>query len=418
MKQGTQPEGRRFGALRHPNFAWLWVGLLLSNTGTWMQSTAQGYLVYQLTSSPLALGLLGFSMAVPMLLLPLFGGVVADRVDRLALLRLTNTAWLVMTLVLTVLTWLGRVTYWQILLVSFLSAVLLAFDNPTRQALIPDLVPRSELLSAISLNSVVFTGASLVGPAVAGLLLRLFGEDLYRGAAVVFLVNAVSYLAVLAPLVWWIRPPPRRREAPAASIGASLLEGLRYVKSRPPLVILVLLTAVTSVFGRSSSQLLPVFARDVLRVGPDGLGLMYSAPGAGTLLGGTLLAALGPVGRQRRLVAWATAGFSLTIFGFAFSTAYPLSLVMLFLGGLSSTVAAATVSTLLQAQSPAALRGRVMSLQTLAIIGMGPLGGLLSGALATWLPAPLAISLTAAVMLLFLLAVVTTQPAWKEVEPD
>ncbi|MGH2351324.1 MAG: MFS transporter [Chloroflexota bacterium] len=414
----AESAGRRFGALRHRNFTLLWGGLLLSNTGTWMQSTAQGYLIYQLTSSPLALGLLGFSFAVPMLLLPPLGGVLADRVDRLALMRVTNVAWIVMTLALAALTWLGQVTYWQILLVSFLGAVLLAFDNPTRQALVPDLVPRAALLSAISLNAIVFTGAALVGPAVAGLLLGAFGGDLYHGAAVVFLLNAASYLAVLVPLVLWIRLPPRQRAGPPASFGADLLEGLRYVKSQRPLVLLLALTAVTSIFGRSFSQLMPVFAEDVLRVGPDGLGLMYSAPGAGTLLGGAALAALGHVGSRRRLVTGATVFFTLTILGFALSRLYPLSLALLFLSGLTGTIAGATIATLLQAKSPGRLRGRVMSLQTLAIIGMSPLGGLLSGALATIVPAPLAVSATAAVILVVLGLIVVTQPAWQDVEAN
>jgi MFS family permease len=384
-----------------------------------MQSTAQGYLVYQLTSSPLALGLLGFSFALPMLLLPPLGGVIADRVERLQVLRLTNACWIVITLALAALTWLGRVEFWHILLLSFLSAATLAFDNPTRQALVPDLVPRADLLSAISLNSVAFTGASLLGPALAGQIL-FFSADLYRGAAVVFSLNALSYLAVLVPVLVWIRVPPRRAQGapggPPASIGADLIEGLRYVKAHRPLVLLLSLTAVTSVFGRSFGQLLPVFARDVLRVGPDGLGLMYSAPGAGTLLGGAALAAIGTVRSRRRLVAGATVAFTLTIFGFALSRSYPLSLALLFAGGVAGTVAAATIATLLQAQSPGRLRGRVMSLQTLTIIGMSPLGALLSGALATAMPAPLAVSLAAALILVFLAAVVLTQPAWKHVE--
>jgi MFS family permease len=351
-----------------------------------------------------------------MLLLPPVGGVVADRVDRLALLRVTNVLWIVLTLALTALTWTGAVTYGQILLVSLLGAVLLAFDNPARQALMPELVPRSELLSAISLNAVVFTGASLVGPAVAGLLLAAAGAELYRGAAVVFGLNAVSYLAVLVPLVWWIRLPRRPRSTAPASFGAELREGLRYVAARRPLVLLLLLTAATSIFGRSFAQLLPVFARDVLGVGPEGLGLMYAAPGAGTLVGGTALAARRGVGSRRRLVAGATAAFAFSIFGFAASRALPLSLLLLFAGGVAATVAGATIATLLQEQAPEALRGRIMSLQTLAIIGMGPLGGLLSGALATWLPAPVAVSATAAVLLAFLLWVVATQPAWQDVD--
>ncbi len=342
--------------------------------------------------------------------------MIADRIDRLALLRYTNLAWIIMTLALAMLTWTGRVTYWQILLVSLLGASALAFDNPTRQALIPDLVPRPDLLSAISLNSVAFTGASLVGPALAGLILRAFGDDLYRGAAVVFSLNAASYLAVLIPVLCWIRVPAHPRPAPPASVGADLLEGLRYVRTRRPLVLLLSLTAVTSVFGRSFSQLMPVFARDVLHVDQAGLGLMYSAPGAGTLIGGAALAASGRPRSHRQLVAGATAAFTLTIFGFALSRSYPLSLGLLFLTGLTSTVAGATISTLLQAHAPRRLRGRVMSLWTLCMIGMGPLGALLSGALATVIPAPLAVSLTAAVILVFLAGVVLTQPAWREIE--
>jgi MFS family permease len=412
------PSSRRFGALRHRNFALLWSGLLLSNSGTWMQGAAQGYLVYQLTSSPLALGVLGFSFAVPMLLLPPLGGVLADRVDRLALMKVTNVCWIAMTLVLVALTWTERVAYWHILAISFLSAITLAFDNPTRQALVPDLVPRADLLSAISLNSVAFTGASLLGPAVAGQILAVFGERVYQGAAVVFGLNALSYLAVLIPVLFWISVPPRRREGPAASFGADLLEGLRYVASRRPLVLLLLLTVVTSIFGRSFNQLMPVFARDVLAVGPDGLGLMYSAPGAGTLLGGLGLAAMKNVGSRRRLVVGATVAFTLSILGFALSRWYLPSIGLLFLSGLAGTVAGATIATILQAQSPDRLRGRVMSLQTLSIIGMSPLGGLLSGALASVLPAPLAVSLTATVILLFLAVVVVTQPAWRNIDRE
>src|SRR5688572_29788582 len=396
-----------------------------------MQGTAQGYLVYELTSSPLALGLLSFSFAIPMLLLPPLGGVLADRVDRLALMKVANVLWIVMTLGLVVLTWTGRIEFWHILALSFLSAVLLAVDNPTRQALVPDLVPRSELMSAISLNSVAFTGASLLGPAIAGQILASFiggapergsgagevGEPLYQGAAVVFGLNALSYLAVLIPVLFWIRVPAREREGPPTSFGADLLEGLRFVASRRPLVLLLLLTAVTSVFGRSFGQLMPVFARDVLGVGPDGLGLMYSAPGAGTLIGGLALAALGSVPRGR-LVTWATVVFTLAVLGFAASRSYPLSIALLFVTGLAGTAAGASIATLLQIQSPGRLRGRVMSLQTLGIIGMSPLGALLSGALAQAADAQLAVGLCACAILVFLVGVALTQPAWRHIEGE
>jgi MFS family permease len=298
-----------------------------------------------------------------------------------------------------------------------LNSTILAFDNPARQSLIPDLVPRSELLTAVSLNSVAFTGASLVGPAIAGLILRFFGSDLFHGAAVVFSANAVSYVAVLLPVVLWIRVPPHERDGARASIGADLVEGLRFVKTRRPLVLLLSTTAVTSVFGRSFTQLLPVFAKDVLHVGPDGLGLMYSAPGAGTLLSGIGLAGMGHLISRRHLLTSSAVSFAVAIFAFALSRSFPLSLAILFVSGVLSTALTATITTLLQLQAPGRMRGRVMALQSQAVIGMTPLGSLLSGWLATRIPAPLAVSATAAVILVFLAYVLLAQPAWREIEP-
>src|SRR5262249_8858009 len=161
-----------FGPLRHRDFALLWGGLLVSNSGTWMQSVAQGWLAYALTNSPLWLGLLGAAFAVPMIALPLVGGTIADRIDRLVILRVTQTIMLVCAAVLAVLTLAHVVTIWHMVVLAFISACALAVDNPTRQALIPDLVPRAELFPAISLNSVAFNGAALIGPALAGVLLK------------------------------------------------------------------------------------------------------------------------------------------------------------------------------------------------------------------------------------------------------
>jgi MFS family permease len=357
-------------------------------------------------------------MALPMLLISPVGGVIADRVDRLLLIRTTNVLWIALTVVLATLTWTGKVTYWEILLASFLNATILAFDNPARQSLIPDLVPRSELLTAVSLNSVAFTGASLVGPAIAGLILSVFGSDIYHGSAVVFYCNAISYVAVLLPVVLWVRVPAREHVGPRASIGADLIEGLQFVKTRRPLVLLLSTTAVTSIFGRSFTQLLPVFAKDVLHVGPEGLGLMYSAPGAGTLVSGIGLAGLGHRISRRHLLTTASVSFALSIFAFALSRSFALSLAILFLSGVFSTLVTATITTLLQLQAPGRMRGRVMALQSQAVIGMTPLGSLLSGWLATRIPAPLAVSVTAAVILVFLGYVLLTQPAWRQIDPS
>jgi MFS family permease len=413
---------RKFGALRHRDFALLWSGLLISNAGTWMQSVAQGWLAYQLTNSPFYLGLLGASFAVPMIALPLLGGTIADRFDRLAILKVTQTAMMLGAVAMATLAFLRVITIWDMIAISFLSSVALAVDNPTRQALIPDLVPKEELLSAISLNSVAFNGAALVGPAIAGVILQLgaggnnpvvAGDLLFRNTSLVFYVNALSFLAVLVP-VYLIHPRPVvRPKAPLAFVGA-MLEGLRYVQQRPALLLLLALSAVASVFGRSFSQLLPVFARDVLRVGSEGYGVMLALPGAGTLLAGFGLAAGGHYLSRRRLILAAQIGMVGAIVAFALSRSFPLSLLLLGLSGFSSTVFGAVAATIMQTESEGHLRGRVMSLYTITIIGLGPLGSLISGSLAEFIPVSLAVILPALVILLFLV-VATTRPAWRQV---
>src|SRR5512140_2458876 len=184
----------RYAALHYRNFTILWAGLIVSNMGTWMQNVANGWLVLQLTNSPLWLGLLGVSFAVPMIVIPPFAGAVVDRVHRVRLLFFTQSMQLVTALVLATLTWMGRVQVWHILLASFVGAALLAFDNPARQALIPDLVRPRDLLNALSLNSATYTGAALIGPALAGALLQPLG------AGSLFFINAVSFLAVIFAL--------------------------------------------------------------------------------------------------------------------------------------------------------------------------------------------------------------------------
>ena len=188
----------RFAALRHRNFTLLWSGLLVSNVGTWMQNVAQGWLVLQLTNSPLWLGLLGLSFAIPMIVFPLVGGAVSDRVNRIRLLYITQTGQMLVAFALALLTWLNLINVWYILIGSFLSSTFLAFDNPTRQALIPDLVPRRDLLNALSLNSATYTGAALLGPAIAGALLGPLG------AGTLFFLNGLSYGAVIIAL-WAMR---------------------------------------------------------------------------------------------------------------------------------------------------------------------------------------------------------------------
>jgi MFS family permease len=409
---------RGFGALRHRDFAVLWAGLLVANAGTWMQTVAQGWVIYNLTDDPVALGAMGLAFGVPMVLFPLVGGVVADRFDRLTLLKVTQTLSLLFALALAALSWLGVVQFWHFLLIALGSATVLAFDNPARQALIPDLVPREELMSATSLNSVSFSGAQLVGPALAGLVLAAYPNELLRAGAIVFTVNAVSRLAVLVPL-FWIRPHPAARGRQGEQGGRNpLVEGLRYVAGQPALVLLVATVAVTSVFGRSFVYLLPIFARDVLGVGGEGLGLMNTAAGAGTIVAGLGLAGVGAGLSRRWLIGGGMLGLTASILAFAFSTSYPLSLALLALTGAASTAVSASVATQIQTTVPGQLRGRVMSLNTLCLIGLGPIGSFVSAALARVLAVQWALAGTASLMVLYLaltLLLGRTRRAWRAI---
>lgn len=411
------PRARRFGALRYRDFTLLWSGLLVSNAGTWMQNVAQGWLAYLLTNNPFYLGVLGASFAIPMIVLPLAGGTIADRVDRLTILKFTQTFMMLCAAAMATLAYFRIITIWDMIAISFLSSVALAVDNPTRQALIPDLVPREELLGAISLNSVAFNGAALVGPALAGLILQaasggVGSSNIYLGTSIVFYLNALSYFAVLAP-VFVIRPRPLARRA-AVGFHHAMLEGLRYVQQRPALLLLLALSTFIAVFARSFSQLLPVFARDVLHVGAEGYGLMLALPGLGTLLAGFLLAGGGSRFDRRAIIVVSQVGVVVTLIVFAFSQNFALSLAMLGLNGFFATAFGAVVATILQIESEGHLRGRVMSMYTITIIGLGPLGSLLSGSLATWIPVSLAVTLPALVIIAFI-GFAMTRPAWKEV---
>jgi MFS family permease len=409
---------RRFGALRHRDFALLWSGLLVSNAGTWMQNVAQGWLAYALTNGPFYLGLLGASFAVPMIVLPIFGGTIADRSPRLRILKITQTVMMLLAAAMATLAYLRLITVWDLIAISFLSSAALAIDNPTRQALIPDLVPRHELLSAISLNSVAFNGAALVGPALAGLILRATGSgaathNLYLNTSLVFYLNALSYLAVLVP-VFLIRPRPVRRLAAVTQFHSAVLEGLTYVKQRPALLLLLALSAIVSIFGRSFSQLLPVFARDVLGVGPAGYGLMLTLPGAGTLIAGFSVAGGGQHFNRRWLIVGTQLGILASILAFAVSRSFPLSLYLLGINGFCATAFGAVCATILQTDTESHRRGRVMSLYTITIVGLSPLGSLLSGSLATVIPVGLAIAIPALIIVIFL-GYAVTRPAWRAI---
>lgn len=388
-----------FAALRYPNFRAMWIALLLSNTGTWMQTVSQGWLVYQLTDSQVYLGSVGLVRALPLLALSLVGGAMADRFDRRKVLYVTNTAAALLSLLLAVLTWTGAVRVWHILAIGLLSAAVLSFDQPTRQAFIPTLVPREALMNAISLNSMTFNGAAVFGPALAGALVP------WIGLGGNFLLNALSYAFVPLALSRMALPPqPARAPRPVLD---DLREGLLYVRGRATLVSLLVAAAGLSFFARSYIALLPVFARDILHVGVQGLGLLMAAPGLGTVMGALLLANLGDFRAKGRLLLGSGLGLTVILVAFAFCRVYAASLVLLVFVGGASVVASSLINTLLQLSVGDAMRGRVMSMYTLTMLGMLPLGQMPLGALGEALGAPWAVASFACVAGLILLGAAT-----------
>jgi MFS family permease len=382
----------RLSVLRNRNFTLLWTGQIISNAGSWMQIVAQGILVYQLTHSPFYLGFVGMARAVPMVILPPMGGVVADRLPRLKLLKVTQNLALLLALVLAVLISAHAVRIWHIVLVSFLSGVVNAFDQPSRQALLPDLVRREDLAKAVALNSSAWQGASLFGPTLAGITVAAVG---IAGA---FYANALSFLAVVIAL-FLMKDVPERSAAPSGKgLTDDLVAGLRYVHQTPLLFSLILLSAITSIFGRSYTQLLPAFAKDVFDQGSFGLGLLYSAPGAGTLAGAVGLAVIADIKRKGIAFLGAMVLFGVTLVLFTLARNFALGVLLLFLSGVASLVFSSLMTTMLQLRADAEMRGRVMSLVTVTMQGFAPFGALLTGAIATRIGTPEAVELFAVVV--------------------
>ena len=393
--EATGVANTRFAALGYRNFRLLWSGLIVSNMGTWMQNVANGWLVLQLTNSPLWLGLLGFSFAIPMILIPPFAGAIVDRVHRIRLLFLTQSLQMLNAFALALLTWSGKVQVWHILLNAFLGALFLAFDNPARQALFPDLVAPRDLFNALSLNSATYTGAALIGPALAGILLEPLG------AGTLFFLNGVSFLAVIFALAA-MRDVRTHSGDNHGSLGSSFLSGLSFAWHHRLILALLALSSVAAIFGRSYQSLLPAFSRDIWHAGAEGYGLLLAAAGGGALIGAFGLAALKQVPHQGALMLINGLLFSIALVAFSLSPSFILGLILLFIAGVTSTVFSTVNATLIQLSSPNEMRGRVMSLYTVTLIGLPSLGAMGSGVVAEQLGgvegAPHAVLIGAAIL--------------------
>ncbi len=382
-----------FVALRHPHYRRFWWGGLVSLTGTWMKVTALAWLVYDLTGSPLMLGTVTFAQTLPTMVLSLVGGALADRSEKRHALVATQATFLAVAATLAFLTLTDRIEVWHILALSAVTGISSALDMPARQSLIPYLVARENLLNAVALNSAVFNGSRIFGPALAGLMIDQLGGR--SGAGWCFAVNAVAYLAVIGALLA-IPVNSRPDGAERQNIVSAVRDGVAFVYGSPPLRTLIALLAVAGTFGFSYTVLMPVFAKDVLSVPAGGFGMLLTFNGIGATAGALMVATFRPA-RPGLLILATLLAFLATLAVFALTTTYALSLAAMVGVGGAMVAYMASTNTTIQSMVPDALRGRVMSIYILAFFGTAPFGGLIMGSLASALGARAAVLIGVAV---------------------
>lgn len=373
-------------ALGHRNFRLFTTGQSISLVGNWMQQVAMGWLVYRLTSSPFLLGLVAFTAQGPSFILAPFAGVLADRSNRHRIVLVTQLLMMAQAFVLAGLVLTGSVAFWHVLALSAFYGCASAFDIPARQAFLLEMVgDRADLPNAIALNSSMFNGARLIGPAIAGLLIARFGEG------VTFLINALSYVAVIGALLA-MRITPRPQSQVTANLFSTLREGFDYAFGFAPIRDVLGLVAAAALFGVPFSVLMPVFAVSILHGNATTLGLLTSATGCGALAGALYLAARVSVRGLSRVITASAVLFGASVMGFAFSRSLPISMALLVCAGFGMMVQMAASNTFLQTVVDDDKRGRIMSLYTMAYIGVAPLGSLLAGAAAQRVGAPVTIA--------------------------
>ena len=353
-----------------------------------MQVIAESWLVYRLTGSPLLLGAAGFASQFPVFLVAPVGGIVADRLNRQRVVIGTQVSSMILAFIFAALTLTGVVRVWHILVLAALLGVVNAIDIPARQSFLVDMVGKEDLMNAIALNSSMFNGARIVGPAIAGVLVAKIGEGWC------FFANAVSYIAVIGGL-WLMRVERPTRLASSGPALAHLIEGFRFVRNAAPIRVLLLLLGLVSLVAMPYAVLMPLFADRILHGGARGLGILMGATGVGALLGALTLATRADVRGLGRWIAFSCGGFGTSLMLFSFSRSFWLSTILLLPVGYCMMLQMSSSNTLIQAMVPDDLRGRVMALYTMMFMGMAPFGSLFAGAMAHRLGAPLTVSIGA-----------------------
>lgn len=408
----VRPNSGMFRALSHRNYRRFWVGAFLSNVGTWMQAVAQGWLVLQLTNSAFWLGLDGFMATVPGFFLTLAGGVFADIVDRRRLLLYTQVVAGLAAFALAILVGTNSVNVWMILGFSFITGCCMALAGPSYQAMTFDLVGREDLANAVALNSSQFQLSRVVGPVFAGLGFKFFG------LAGCFYANGLSFIAVVIALNLVHFDKSKKNLARSVkdrrALWRDLIAGFRYVRNRPRVSSLLSISAVTSLFGAPYLTLVPIFARDIFKLGESGLAWMMGIAGAGAFFAALLLAYLGDFQRKGWSVLGGAFSFGVCLIGFALSTKLAISLIFLFGVGFSIVTSVAVANTLLQKLVTDQMRGRVMSMFILSFVGTMPIGNLIAGVVSHRFGAPVALAVGGLAIILYVTIVAISNERLRE----
>lgn len=399
----TPRRARGFTALRHRDFRLLWIGLLVSVAGSMMQNATINWHTYELTGSPLALGGLGLARLIPIVVFSLAGGVIADTRNRRYVMLATQTIMMGSAFVLAIVTLLGIVNIVWIYAMGFVTAGASAFDMPSRQSLVPDLVPREDLTNAITLGSLAFQVAAIVGPGIAGLMISQYG------VGIIYWINGFSYLALLGALLLIRTPTPAKLKASDATL-KTMREGLHYV-FHERIIFSTMLLDFFATFFSGATTLLPIFATTVLNVGATGFGILSAAESVGSVITGAIISAWGDIRAKGVLLLVGVAIYGAATVAFGLSNWFALSVLFLMLVGAGDTLSTILRSTIRQLLTPDYLRGRMTSVNMVFFMGGPQLGELEAGLAAAVLGAPLAVALGGVATLLLVGAVAWRVPA-------
>ena len=379
-------------ALRNPNFRLFWAGNFTSNIGTWMQNVAQGWLVLTLTNSAFWLGVVGFAGSIPFLFVTLFGGVIADRVNKRRLLQVTQTIMMLLAFLLAALTYFHAIGVWGVAAIAFSNGVAMAMNAPSYQALVPKLVKREDLTNAIALNSAQFNMSRILGPTLGGYAMALFGM------AGNFFLNGLSFLAVLWALVRI--KYPEEELSHHQSLWDSLQSGFAYLRSNRQMYVMIWMTAFASFFGFPFITFIPYFAKMQLHVGESGLGWLLACSGLGSVLGAMTIAVSGVIRHRGRVLTGCGVVFFAAIIGFSYSHVFALSQALAFFEGFTGILMISCFNVSIQHLSSDAMRGRMMSIYATSFLGLPPIGALVAGELSRHIDTGHALAMMAGVSLL------------------